>query len=96
MTEPGRATYATRKWILEASHGWIKEVLEFLRFSVRGLQKVQGGWDIGVSGAETEAAPDLDNDVNERSCDDPKHPPEPGGARCHGQAHSKLVFPSIL
>ena len=46
MTEAGRATYATRKWISEAPYGWIKEVLGFRRFSVRGLQKVQGEWDL--------------------------------------------------
>ena len=46
VTEAGRATYATRKWISEAPHGWIKEVLGFRRFSVRGLQKVQGEWDL--------------------------------------------------
>ena len=45
-TEAGRAIYATRKWISEAPHGWIKEVLGFRRFSVRGLQKVQGEWDL--------------------------------------------------
>ena len=42
-TETGRATYARRKWISEAPHGWIKEVLEFRRFSVRGLRKVKRG-----------------------------------------------------
>ena len=46
VTEAGRATYATRKWLSEAPHGWIKEVLGFRRFSVRGLQKVQGEWDL--------------------------------------------------
>ena len=46
VTEAGRATYATRKWLSEAPHGWIKEVLGFRRFSVRGLQNVQGEWDL--------------------------------------------------
>ena len=45
-TTAGRAVYATRKWISEAPHGWIKEVLGFRRFSVRGLGKVQGEWDL--------------------------------------------------
>ena len=45
-TETGRATYARRKWISEAPHGWIKEVLGFRRFSVRGLRKTQGEWDL--------------------------------------------------
>ena len=46
MTDAGRATYTTRNWISEASHRWIKEVLGFLRFSVRGQWKVQGEWDL--------------------------------------------------
>ena len=45
-TEKGRASYGMRKWISEAPHGWIKEVLGFRRFSVRGLRKVQGEWDL--------------------------------------------------
>ena len=45
-TTAGRAVYATRKWISEAPHGWIKEVLGFRRFSVRGLRKAQGEWDL--------------------------------------------------
>ena len=45
-TPEGRARYAERKWLSEAPHGWIKEVLGFRRFSVRGLQKVAGEWDL--------------------------------------------------
>ena len=30
----------------EAPIGWIKEALGFRRFSVRGLNKVQGEWDL--------------------------------------------------
>ena len=45
-TEAGRTTYAKRKWISEAPHGWIKEVLGFRRLSFRGLGKVQGEWDL--------------------------------------------------
>ena len=45
-TETGRAIYGRRKWISEARHGWIKEGLGFRRFSVRGLGKVQGEWDL--------------------------------------------------
>ena len=40
----GRATYAERKWLSEAPHGWIKHVLGFRRFSLRGLAKVRGEW----------------------------------------------------
>ena len=45
-TEAGRAQYAQRKWLAEAPIGWIKEALGFRRFSLRGLNKVQGEWDL--------------------------------------------------
>ena len=45
-TEAGRAAYAERKWLSEAPCGWIKHVLGFRRFSLRGLAKVQGEWDL--------------------------------------------------
>ena len=37
---------AQRKWLSEAPNGWIKEVLGFRRFSLRGLAKVRGEWDL--------------------------------------------------
>ena len=45
-TEAGQARYAERKWLAEAPFGWVKEALGFRRFSVRGLQKVQGEWNL--------------------------------------------------
>ena len=45
-TAEGRAQYARRKWLSEAPNGWIKEVLGFRRFSLRGLDKVRGEWDL--------------------------------------------------
>ena len=45
-TASGRAMYKKRKWISEAPNGWIKSVLGFQRFSVRGLTKVSGEWDL--------------------------------------------------
>ena len=45
-TEAGQAQYAQRKWRAEAPIGWIKEALGFRRFSLRGLNKVQGEWDL--------------------------------------------------
>ncbi len=45
-TEAGRARYAERKWRAEAPIGWIKEALGFRRFSLRGLAKVRGEWDL--------------------------------------------------
>ena len=45
-TQAGRAQYARRKWLSEAPNGWIEEALGFRRFSLRGLNKVQGEWDL--------------------------------------------------
>ena len=39
-------TVSERKWLSEAPNGWIKHVLGFRRFSLRGLAKVQGEWDL--------------------------------------------------
>ncbi len=38
--------YAKRKWIAEAPMGWVKEAMGFRRFSLRGLEKVRGEWDL--------------------------------------------------
>ena len=43
-TPQGRRLYATRKHIAEPPFGWIKQVLGFRRFSVRGPEKVRGEW----------------------------------------------------
>ena len=47
-TPAGRAAYAERKWLSEAPNGWIKHVLGFRRFSLRGLAKARftppAGW----------------------------------------------------
>ena len=40
----GRTAYAERKWLSEAPHGWIKHVLGFRRFSLRGLANVRAEW----------------------------------------------------
>lgn len=45
-TAEGRAVYAQRKHLVEAVNGWIKNILGFRQFSVRGLQAVQGEWDL--------------------------------------------------
>jgi transposase len=39
-TKEGLAAYRKRKWIVEAPNGWIKSVLGFRQFSLRGLSKV--------------------------------------------------------
>ena len=40
-TEQGKMDYRKRKWIAEPPNGWIKNVLGFRQFSMRGLQKTQ-------------------------------------------------------
>jgi len=41
QTEGGRTAYRKRKWIAEPPNGWIKSVLGFRQFSLRGLKQVQ-------------------------------------------------------
>lgn len=41
QTEEGRRAYRKRKWIAEPPNGWIKNVLGFRQFSMRGLHRVQ-------------------------------------------------------
>jgi transposase/IS5 family transposase len=40
-TEQGKMDYRKRKWIAEPPNGWIKNVLGFRQFSMRGLKKTQ-------------------------------------------------------
>ena len=46
QTKEGRAAYRRRKWIAEPPNGWIKNVLGFRQFSLRGLKKVQAEWKL--------------------------------------------------
>ena len=41
QTDKGKEDYRRRKWIAEPPNGWIKNVLGFRQFSMRGLKKVQ-------------------------------------------------------
>ena len=41
QTDEGKAAYRRRKWIAEPPNGWIKGVLGFRQFSLRGLHRVQ-------------------------------------------------------
>ena len=41
QTDKGKADYRKRKWIAEPPNGWIKNVLGFRQFSMRGLQKAK-------------------------------------------------------
>ena len=41
QTDAGQADYRKCKWIAEPPNGWIKGVLGFRQFSLRGLHRVQ-------------------------------------------------------
>jgi hypothetical protein len=45
-TDEGRAAYRKRKWIAEPPNGWIKNVLGFRQFSLRGLHRVRAEWKL--------------------------------------------------
>ena len=45
-TEAGRALYAKRKSTIEPTFGIIKHVLGFRQFLLRGLDQVEGEWDL--------------------------------------------------
>jgi hypothetical protein len=42
----GQAAYRKRKWIAEPPNGWIKSVLGFRQFSLRGLHRVTAEWKL--------------------------------------------------
>ena len=46
QSDQGRAAYRRRKWIAEPPNGWIKNVLGFRQFSLRGLHRVQAEWKL--------------------------------------------------
>jgi hypothetical protein len=45
-SDRGRTRYRRRKAIVEPVIGWIKEVLGFRRFSLRGAAKARGEWNL--------------------------------------------------
>jgi hypothetical protein len=45
-TPPAREAYRRRKWLAEPPNGWIKNVLGFRQFSMRGLHRVQAEWKL--------------------------------------------------
>ena len=45
-TEDGKRLYARRKAIPEPVFGWIKNVLGFRQFSLRGQHQAAGEWDL--------------------------------------------------
>ena len=46
QTDEGTTAYRRRKWIAEPPNGWIKNVLGFRQFSLRGLHRVQAEWKL--------------------------------------------------
>jgi len=46
QTDAGRTAYRRRKWLAEPPNGWIKNVLGFRQFSMRGLHRVQAEWKL--------------------------------------------------
>lgn len=46
QTPEARAAYRRRKWLSEPPNGWIKNVLGFRQFSMRGLHRVQAEWKL--------------------------------------------------
>ncbi len=42
----GKRQYRRRKGMVEPAFGWVKQVLGFRQFSLRGLRKVQGEWSL--------------------------------------------------
>jgi hypothetical protein len=45
-TKQGRSRYKKRKGVVEPVFGWVKSVLGFRSFSLRGLRKVAGEWSL--------------------------------------------------
>ena len=45
-TPQGQEAYRKRKWIAEPPNGWIKSVLGFRQFSMRGLHRVTAEWKL--------------------------------------------------
>ena len=46
QTDEARAAYRRRKWLSEPPNGWVKNVLGFRQFSLRGLAKVKAEWKL--------------------------------------------------
>ena len=46
QSEAGKQAYRKRKWIAEPPNGWIKSILGFRQFSLRGLHRAQAEWKL--------------------------------------------------
>ena len=49
-TKRGRATYKKRKHLVKPVFGWIKAVLGFRQFLLRGVDSVNAEWELICSG----------------------------------------------
>jgi len=45
-TKRGKASYGRRKCLAESPFGWVKAVMGFRQFSVRGMEKIKGEWQL--------------------------------------------------
>ena len=54
-SEEGRASYKLRRQTVEPVFGVIKAVLGFAGFSLRGLEKVEGEWNLAASRLQLQA-----------------------------------------
>ena len=46
QSDAAKDAYRRRKWIAEPPNGWIKHVLGFRQFSLRGLHRVSAEWKL--------------------------------------------------
>lgn len=46
QTDQGKDAYRKRKWIAEPPNGWIKNILGFRQFSLRGLHRAEAEWKL--------------------------------------------------
>jgi transposase len=46
QTDQGKHAYRKRKWIAEPPNGWIKNILGFRQFSLRGLHRAEAEWKL--------------------------------------------------
>jgi hypothetical protein len=69
-TPEGKAQYRRRKVIPEPVFGWIKHVMGFRQFSLRGLTKVTGEWSLvclALNVRRNVGTANIDNDLLRRS-----------------------------
>lgn len=68
QTEEGRAFDRLRKCTVEPVIGIIKETMGFRQFSLRGLAKVAGEWNLGCLSFNLKRLHRLKNDLSPTGC----------------------------